>query len=1081
MKKTINLFLFAFFTAGIILGQFGQNKVQYKKHEWFYIQTRHFDIYYPDGGETIAEFAAAASEDAIEKLHNDFNYKINNRITIILYKSHNDFQETNVTDQYTGQGVGGFTEPFKNRVVFPFEGSYEKFRHVLHHELVHAVMQDMYFGGSIQNVISKGITLQLPHWFMEGTAEYFSQGWETNTDMFIRNAIISESLPDINRLTGYLGYRGGQSVFRYLADTYGRQKLGELINKIQGLGSLEAAMKSTIGIDIEELNERWKKSLKIEYWPDIARMKDPDEFSKRLTDNRKNYGFYNTSPAISPQGDKIAFISDRDIYLDVFIMDANDGKIIKKVVKSGKTADFEELNILYPTLTWSPDNVTIAISTKNRGYDVITIINTETDEKYDLPFRMHGIESVNWSRDGEKITFMGHNASQSDIYIYNLKTEELSNITNDIFSDNEPVWTPDSKKIIFSSDRKNFVSKKKVPKDFMMSEHQYKLLDLYMIDVETRKIKRLTDWELSYERYPVVSPDGKYVLFISDKNGINNIYKKSIEEFDNPEVESLTNVKAVPLTNSLNEISQLSTSYDGKKLVFTSLYKMGYNIFLMNNIFEAEPVADSLELTQYMANLIKDRELKLSYASQLDNFPSEIRESNKTDLPTEINLDDSTHVETVADSTDGVVKRTIFTGPYIKEAEKPDSVSKDYSRFVFGGQDIESDSIRIERRAILFSEKLDNEGNFLVNRYKINFTPDLIYANAGFSTYYGLLGTTVLSFSDVLGNHRLIGLTSLQIDIKNSDYGLAYYYLENRINFGIEAFHTARFVYRSSFWRSELYRFRNFGLVTSLSYPINRFYRIDGSISLMSVTAENLDNIFVPSDKATYIVPAMSFVHDNVLWGYTSPIEGTRYSFTLFGDPGITKSKQSFYSLMWDYRTYFRFFFDNAFVFRLSGGYSGGANKQRFFLGGTENWINRSFATQSIPVESASDYAFLSPAMPLRGYDYAEQIGSKFSLLNLELRLPLIRYLVTGPLPILFQNILGTAFIDAGAAWDNSKKLQLFERNEFDNRITKDLLIGTGVGLRMYLLFLWRLDVAWKWNLDHFSTPRYYLSIGLDF
>ncbi|MGK9367704.1 peptidase MA family metallohydrolase [Melioribacter sp. Ez-97] len=260
MKKFILFFLL--FAQAAVYPQFGQNKVQYKTYDWYYIQTKHFDIYFADGGDTMAEFAAHAAEDALKRIEDDFNYRINNRIILILYNSHNDFQETNITDQYTGQGVGGFTEPFKNRVVIPFEGSYEKFRHVIHHELVHAVMQDMYFGGSIQNIISKGITLQLPHWFMEGSAEYFSQGWETYTDMFIRNAIISEVLPDIQGLSGYLGYRGGQSVFKYIADTYGREKLGELINKIQGLGSLEAAMKASLGIDLEELNERWKKALK---------------------------------------------------------------------------------------------------------------------------------------------------------------------------------------------------------------------------------------------------------------------------------------------------------------------------------------------------------------------------------------------------------------------------------------------------------------------------------------------------------------------------------------------------------------------------------------------------------------------------------------------------------------------------------------------------------------------------------------------------------------------------------------------------------------------------------------------------
>lgn len=1067
MKKFIFLLAVFLLTTCNIFSQFGQNRVQYKNHNWFYIQTKHFDIYFSNGGEKIAEFTAAAAEDALRKLQQDFNYEINNRITLVVYNSHNDFQETNITDEYLGQGVGGFTEPFKNRVVFPFEGSYEKFRHVIHHELVHAVMQDMYFGGSIQNVISKGITLQLPHWFMEGSAEYFSQGWETYTDMFIRNAIISESLPDINQLSGYLGYRGGQSVFKYIADTYGRQKLGELINKIQGLGSLEAALKSSIGIELEELNERWKKSLKKEYWPDIAKYQDPDEFAKRLTDNKKSYGFYNTSPSISPQGDKIAFISDRDIYLDVYIMDALTGKIIKKVVESGKTTDFEELTVLHPSIAWSPDNIRIALSTKKEGYDVITIINTNTEKSYDLPFKFDGIESVDWSRDGDKLAFVAHNSTQSDIYIYNLKTNELINLTNDIFSDNDPIWTPDSKKIIFTSDRENYINPSMIPSDFMMSNHNYKQLDLYIINTETKEIKRLTDWPFSNERYPVVSPDGKEILFISDKNGINNIYKKSIAKADSSDAVELINEKAVPITNSLSEISQPSISYDGKKLVFTSLYKLGYNIFMLNNPFEMNAVADSLQPTNYMT-------LLRSKKNETTSLFTQEQDTTKTDST-------KTLTQEKADSTQ-IKERKIFVGSYIAKSEvKKDSSKVDYSRYIFGAASEESDSARIERRKQLFTEKLDSQGNFLVNRYKVNFSPDLIYANAGYSTLYGLQGTTILAFSDVLGNHRLIGITSLQIDIKNSDYGLAYYYLENRLDLGFEAFHTARFLYRTSFFGYDLYRFRNFGFVASASYPFNRFYRLDGSLSLMSVTAENLDNIFEPIDKSTYLVPALSFVHDNTLEGYTSPIEGTRYALTVFGDPGLSRRQQSFYSLNLDYRTYFRFFFDNSFAFRLSGGYSGGGNPQRFFLGGTENWINRNFATEDVPIENASDFAFLSPAMPLRGYDYAEKIGTKYSLLNMELRLPLIRYLLTGPLPLLFQNILGVAFLDAGSAWNDTQKLKLFGRNQDNSIVTQDLLIGTGFGFRIYMLFLWKIDVAWKWNLDRFSTPRYYISIGMDF
>ncbi|MCL6097321.1 MAG: BamA/TamA family outer membrane protein, partial [Bacteroidetes bacterium] len=184
---------------------------------------------------------------------------------------------------------------------------------------------------------------------------------------------------------------------------------------------------------------------------------------------------------------------------------------------------------------------------------------------------------------------------------------------------------------------------------------------------------------------------------------------------------------------------------------------------------------------------------------------------------------------------------------------------------------------------------------------------------------------------------------------------------------------------------------------------------------------------------------------------------------------------------VFDYRNYFRFWFDNGFVFRLSGGFSGGGNPQRFFIGGTENWINRVFSNNSVPISNAADFAFLTPALPLRGYDYAEKIGTKYALLNLEFRIPIIRYLLTGGLPLFFQNILGVAFIDAGSAWDNTSALKLIGRNDNGNIVTKDMLLGTGVGFRVYMLFLWRIDIAWKYNLDGFSKPRYYVSLGLDF
>ncbi len=1037
-----------------VLAQFGQNKVQYKDFSWYYIQTDNFDIYFSGKGTKLAEFASKSAEESLKEIESSFRYKINNRITIVIYNSTNDFQETNITDQYLSEGIEGFTEIFKNRVVVQFMGSYPDFEHLIHHELTHAVMNDMFYGGSLQNIITNNISLSLPQWFSEGMAEYQSLYWDVNTDMFMRDAVVNEILPNIDQLQGYIAYRGGESIFHYIAEKYGKEKIGELVNKVKTTGNLEEGFKATTGLSLKDFNERWKKNLKKIYWPDITLRKEPDDFAKRLTDPEKGGGFYNTSPSISPQGDKIAFISNRNYYFDVLIMNAIDGTIIKRLIKGNRSADFEQLNVVTPGLSWSPDESKIALSAKADGNDIIYIIDINSEDKETIPVKLDGIKSLSWSPNGKYLAFIGHTPYESDIYLYNFEAKKFSNLTKDTFTDNDPAWSPDSKKIFFSSDRGNYLSSETVPDTFKVYNYKNSQLDIYSVDINSDRIERITDMPYSNETSPVVDPTGEQILFISDVNGINNIYKQRIELAKSDSVKNIYQLLARPVTNSLNGLFQLSLSKDGKKLVFSSLFKSSYNLFLMNNPFEITLDTNKLAPTVYESELIKDR--------------SNERFVNKNIKEVELKKETSdVNVKSVADTTN------VYG----------DSVQIDFNNYIFGNKnDIKSDTLLSQSDNLKLTDNLDKNGNYKVNRYKITFSPDIVYANAGYSSLFGLLGTTVLSFSDVLGNYRLIAQTSLQIDLKNSDYGLAYYHLSSRLNYGVEGFHMARFAYLSGLYGSNLFRFRNYGGTISLSYPLNKFYRLQGGLSLLNVSMENLDNPIDPIQKATFIIPALSFIHDNSLWGYTSPIDGTRYRFDIMGNPGLTGSSLNFYSFLGDYRTYFRFFTDYSFAFRFSGGYSGGNNPQRFFIGGIDNWINRSFATVDIPLNSPSDFAFLTAALPLRGYDYAQEIGSKYGLMNLELRFPLIRYLVTGPLPILFSNIMGVAFFDAGAAWSKNKGLKLFQRDSVNGFHSQDLLTGMGFGARIYFLyFLVRFDIAWAYNYNTFSSPKFYVSLGTDF
>ncbi len=1027
---------------------FGKNKVQYKTFEWHYIQSNHFDIYYSQDGYQLAEFTAEVAEESYNAIRKLIRYDINNRIAIVVYNSHNDFQQTNVVGEYLEEGVGGVTELFKNRIVIPFEGNYRQFRHVIHHELVHAVLNDMFYGGSIQSLISARTPFIIPLWMNEGLAEYAALQWDTNSDMFIRDATIRNYLPPIEYLNGYFAYRGGQSVWWYIANKYGEQKIGEILNRMKGTRSVEQGFKSTIGLTVKELSERWQKEQKVMYWPDIAKREEPSDFARRLTEHVKEGNFYNTSPAISPQGDKIVFLSDRNDYFDVYLMSAIDGQILDKVVSGQRTKDFEELKLLTPGISWSPDGKRIALTTKAGERDAIMLIDVNSGRSEKLTFDLDGIFSVDWSKNGRLLAFVGVKAPQSDIYTYDLESKTLTNLTNDIFSDSDPVFSPDGKVIYFSSDRRDFLSPAKLPSNFRMHKIDFNQLDLYALNIDTRTITRLTDYKYSDETSPVVSPNGKKLLYISDRNGINNIYERDLETGADR-----------PITNSLSGIYQLSISGDGSKLVFASLNQAGFDIFLMRTPFERKLNVSELEPTEFFK-----RKLELPREEK----PREVVASKAAEDTMKIG-------ENIIVLTDTTAEGSRY----------PSAGRVDLRGYIFSHEAMR-DTVAVPRTTPRFdiADNRDAEGNYVPRKYKLNFTPDLVYGTAAYNTFYGVEGTTLMAFSDMLGDHQIIFQTNLLLDLKNSDYGLTYLYLPERIDYGFQGFHSARFLYLGDdFGNAFLYRFRTWAIGAVASYPLDRFNRLDFALNWLNLSRDNLDYPFERPQRRSLILPTISYVHDNSLWqgGWFAPNNGSRFNLTFYGSPKFSDESLDLYTMTLDYRKYNKFLQEYVFVYRFTAGISNGADRQNFFVGGTDGWINRRFDGGSIPIVNVEDYAFLTPVLPVRGYNYNARSGTRFAVANLELRFPLVRYFILGALPLGFQNILGAAFIDIGSAWSNTKTWQAFRQTRAGTR-NKDLLIGTGFGSRLIFLgFPLRIDVAWNFNGSDFSSPIYYFSLGPEF
>jgi outer membrane protein assembly factor BamA len=132
--------------------------------------------------------------------------------------------------------------------------------------------------------------------------------------------------------------------------------------------------------------------------------------------------------------------------------------------------------------------------------------------------------------------------------------------------------------------------------------------------------------------------------------------------------------------------------------------------------------------------------------------------------------------------------------------------------------------------------------------------------------------------------------------------------------------------------------------------------------------------------------------------------------------------------------------------------------------------------------------------VPVRGYRYFSDTGSRFALVNAEFRYPFIDYFkLHFPLPIGFSQIGGAIFWDMGASWNKSDDSKFFDTLRFRNPRELEfsengtdggtVLAGFGFGPRANLgLFVLRIDVAWSTNLDYVShKPDWYFSFGSEF
>ncbi|MCP4685322.1 MAG: BamA/TamA family outer membrane protein [bacterium] len=1116
--------------AGAQETYFGKNKVRYKDFEWSYIQTRHFDIHFYEDAYPTAKFTAEVMEAAYEEITEELRYKIQRRVPVFVYNSHNDFQQTNIISSLLPEGVGGFTEAFKNRIAIPFDGSYEDMRHVLHHELTHAVVYDMLFGNSFSSLLSRQRLFNLPLWFAEGYAEYSSRhGWDYFSDMFVRDATINGYLAPPLYLGGFLAYKQGQAMVKYIADKYGEEKLGEILKKGKIHLTMNKALEAALNINEEDFFKEFHKEMKRRYWPSIRDLKEADEIGEQLTHARKDGSYFNEKPVYSPDGDKLAIFTDKSDFTEIVLISSADGKVLDRLVKSARSGDLESLHSYVSGVSFSPDGKNLVFVAKSKGKEALFFMDVHKKNIYlKRRFDYYNIVSPAWSPDGKKVAFSALDSHKRDLWIYDIETDAVAQVTDDRYDDLEPSWLPNSSELVFSSDRphpQNPVLDQgghpylNSDEAFMPGGFEYGLYNIFRLDLDSKWIDPV-DVGPGQNKSPRVSPDGDKIAFLSNRNGIDNIY-----------IGCLDSVKHFAVTNILTGVRSISWSPDGDKLAFSAFSKGAFDVLLLKDLV---PVGDNgvLAPTDFVLgeyNLLGESE------DELLTEDTEVEESDTDDANVVLASAEGADEEAVAVSDEEPVEATDVVeesadsttlsdadGSTVEDdlevvaAEEKDAVEEpaevgeaddedgeeavvetgvydDEYIYVSDVEESALDSILIdvESDTVFAMESLSEpasfdsippllpSGEYEISKYRVKFTPDFVGGGFSYDTFFGMRGQSYFIFSDYLGNHQILLATDLVSTLDQSFIQAYYFNNKKRTNLGVGLFHTKNFYEDSN---NRLFSDRFYGLQGYVRRPFSTFGRLEMTVGQFFIDRKYYDIDDLRENRNSKVSTLSgAYVFDNVLWGYTGPVNGTRAKLTV--DAGINlfdTDDLRFYSVGTDYRKYWHFGRVFSMAFRVSGGASFSRTPKQYFLGGTTNWIGS--RTLDATVYEVENLYFADVVTPLRGQKYYGISGDRYALINWEFKFPMIQYLhMRYPLPLVLSNVSGSIFTDMGAAWfgDNFKG----GTSDGGKKRLQDIKTGFGLGMRINLgIFLLRYDLAWGTDFYKVSDkPTSYFSFGADF
>ncbi len=1087
---------------------FGQNRIQHRKFDWKFFDTKHFRVYHYDkAGRQLGRYVAEEAENNIKVIEKKMGGQFPARFNIVLYNSYDEFQQTNIglidESQISAVTISGTWNLVGDKLVVYHTGKHTDLRRQIQAGMARVVMQRMIFGESFKKMAKTALLINLPQWTTDGFIAYLVDGWNTEANSEWKRLLDARPNVGFHELSELYPEMAGKAFWKFVADNYGVEKMKALLGDMQQRTSLNKSMKdkANLGMKVTKAYDScmayYKKCYALDSFnqelPDsthgLISLKVPKEPNTIIRDIR-----------VSPRGTEISYVAWHDGEYTIYLQKTAKGHVQSTLLEGGVKDLTQEIDPNYPLMAWSNAGNKLAILYKKANKTYLRIYNSQKSriENYVIPpNRFDRVLGMCFMQDDDKLVFSAIKKSQTDLYSFTIKGSKMANITDDAWDDIEPVFVSGGsrKGILFLSNR----PKPNMTVPLGVNELPTGPMNVYFYNTTTQRQELLqcSDITTGHIAQPIqYGPDNFAYLY--DGNGITNKYVVMFAR----DKHNMDTAYSVPITNYNTSIISHQYNVAVEEVADVIQVKKKYMVYF----HKLEMPTDSTP-----AKHLVPTTLSVEKMEPVASSGGVINASGKHTPLTE----PATDVSTKAEIKGGNAFQTEFSDTTTVRAKKKKKHFNDTPDVV---ENTEADSstlavitdsayvkmkpspYRVSFKPDMFNVRIDNS---------ILFTQYQSYANNNGQYQPPSIGAlTTINMNELLENHKITAGFQIPVDLASSAYFLQYSNTKRKLDWSVLGLRTQKkeagtivYPYHSEAQDAIFKNVSNI-LQGNISYPFSkvRSFRFSTALRQDRLTLKAQDSLSLryelPDNNLFWSLSRAEYVFDNTISPILNIRRGTRFKAYSEYMYQINGTKQSCYNIGFDFRTYRKIYKNSIWATRVAYGHSDGSAQVQYQLGGVDNWIASQSANNN---PSGGNYGFIALATSLRGYKQGARKGNNFAVMSTEVRLPVLTTFVKRPIQsALLKNLQAVAFCDAGSAWRGflpsaENRAASYVYPQVGNPLgpgsvivavtvpdASGLGLGYGGGLRTTMFgYFVRFDAAW--NIDGSRKPIYYFAIGTDF